>query len=105
MQKCDAEMINFRGNATNVLSEIVTIVTQQRKLLDEFKAKIEAMRDQKEMLSKQNVPEIKNIARPTSSYTQSLKLNKPKTIIRDQKSQLSFHGIIDNDDDLIIPTQ
>uniref|UniRef100_A0A915JG10 Uncharacterized protein n=1 Tax=Romanomermis culicivorax TaxID=13658 RepID=A0A915JG10_ROMCU len=29
MQKCNAEMINFRGDATKALSKIVTIVTQQ----------------------------------------------------------------------------
>uniref|UniRef100_A0A915J5E2 Uncharacterized protein n=1 Tax=Romanomermis culicivorax TaxID=13658 RepID=A0A915J5E2_ROMCU len=27
MQKCDAKMINFRGNANNALSEMVTMVT------------------------------------------------------------------------------
>uniref|UniRef100_A0A915K8N8 Uncharacterized protein n=1 Tax=Romanomermis culicivorax TaxID=13658 RepID=A0A915K8N8_ROMCU len=76
-------MINFRGNATNALSEIVTIATQQQKLLDEFKTQMEAMRAQREELSKPNVPKIENIVRPTSSYAQSLKSNKLKNAISD----------------------
>uniref|UniRef100_A0A915JQB9 Uncharacterized protein n=1 Tax=Romanomermis culicivorax TaxID=13658 RepID=A0A915JQB9_ROMCU len=80
MQKCDAEMINFRGDATNTLSETVTLATQQHKLLEEFKTEIKEMKAQKRELSKLNVPEIQNIVRPTSSYAQSLKSTKPKKV-------------------------
>uniref|UniRef100_A0A915IY80 Uncharacterized protein n=1 Tax=Romanomermis culicivorax TaxID=13658 RepID=A0A915IY80_ROMCU len=55
-------MINFHGDATNALSETVTIATQQRKILDKFKTEIEAMRAQKEELSEPNIPEIENIS-------------------------------------------
>uniref|UniRef100_A0A915JXP6 Uncharacterized protein n=1 Tax=Romanomermis culicivorax TaxID=13658 RepID=A0A915JXP6_ROMCU len=90
----------FCGDATNALGKIVTIATQQRKLLDEFKTEIEAMRAQKEELSKLNIPQIENIARPRSSYAQSLKSTKLKNAISDRKNQFSFRGIIDDNDDL-----
>uniref|UniRef100_A0A915IFR9 Uncharacterized protein n=1 Tax=Romanomermis culicivorax TaxID=13658 RepID=A0A915IFR9_ROMCU len=64
------------------------------------------MKAQKKELSKPNAPKIENIVRPMSSYAQSLKLSKPKNTVSNQRSQLSFQGIIDDDDDdLIIPTQ
>uniref|UniRef100_A0A915I333 Uncharacterized protein n=1 Tax=Romanomermis culicivorax TaxID=13658 RepID=A0A915I333_ROMCU len=79
MQKCNAIMINFRGDATNMLSKMVTLVIQQQKLLEEFKTEIEEMKAHKRELSKPNIPEIENIVRPTSSYAQSLnKWNLPK---------------------------
>uniref|UniRef100_A0A915K599 Uncharacterized protein n=1 Tax=Romanomermis culicivorax TaxID=13658 RepID=A0A915K599_ROMCU len=55
--------------------------------------------------SKPKVTKIENIARPMSSYTQSLKPNKPKNAISHPESQLSLRGIMDEDDDLIIPTE
>uniref|UniRef100_A0A915JQ42 Uncharacterized protein n=1 Tax=Romanomermis culicivorax TaxID=13658 RepID=A0A915JQ42_ROMCU len=60
---------------------MVTIATQHRKILEDYKA----MRTQKEDRLKPNIPEIENIARPTSSYTQSLKSNKPKSPTSDRK--------------------
>uniref|UniRef100_A0A915KXB3 Uncharacterized protein n=1 Tax=Romanomermis culicivorax TaxID=13658 RepID=A0A915KXB3_ROMCU len=85
MQKCNAEMINFRDDATNALSEKVMIATQQRKLLDEFKTEIKEIRAQKKELLKPNIPEIEITARPTGSHAQSLKLTKPKNATSDRK--------------------
>uniref|UniRef100_A0A915K504 Uncharacterized protein n=1 Tax=Romanomermis culicivorax TaxID=13658 RepID=A0A915K504_ROMCU len=71
---------------------MVMIVTQHRKILRDYKAKIEAMEAQKEELSKRNVLEIENIRRPTSSYAQSLEPNKLITPSAIKKVNLVFEA-------------
>uniref|UniRef100_A0A915HZC9 Uncharacterized protein n=1 Tax=Romanomermis culicivorax TaxID=13658 RepID=A0A915HZC9_ROMCU len=83
-------MINFRCDANNALSKIVTLAMQQQKYLEEYKIEIEDIKAQKKELLKLKVSKAENILRPTSSYAQSQKLSKNRNIASEKKSQISF---------------
>uniref|UniRef100_A0A915IFV7 Uncharacterized protein n=1 Tax=Romanomermis culicivorax TaxID=13658 RepID=A0A915IFV7_ROMCU len=52
MQKCDAEIINFCVDATNVLHEIVTLAMQQQQLLEQYKLQMEELEEKNEKCMK-----------------------------------------------------